>query len=129
MKCGLDATLSVPRNSSPNDKSGRGSASVRSGVPHGEREVYLEFLVVGDSIKVVAVDAASGTEVSITGSVHAPKAELEKVAMDKLRYVMAERCMLVEYSIIKDEIDDGNSDTLTYILEGGLWSLENVVKK
>lgn len=88
MKCGLDATLSVPRNSSPNDKSGRGSASVRSGVPHGEREVYLEFLVVGDSIKVVAVDAASGTEVSITGSVHAPKAELEKVAMDKLRYVM-----------------------------------------
>jgi len=78
----------VPRNGSPNDKPGRGSASAHSGVPDGEREVYLEFLVVGDSIKVVAVDAASGTEVSITGSVHAPKAELEKVAMDKLRYVM-----------------------------------------
>ena len=88
MKCGLDAILSVPRNGSPDDKSGRGSASVRSGGADGEKEVYLEFLVIGDSIKVVAIDAASGTEVSITGSVHASNAELEKVAIDKLRYVM-----------------------------------------
>ena len=40
-------------------------------------------------------------------------------ALKLSHYIMAERCMLVEYSIIKDEIDDGNSDTLTYILEGG----------
>ena len=39
----------------------------------------------------------------------------DKRALRLSHYVMAERCMLVEYSIIKDEIDDGNSDTLTYI--------------
>tara|TARA_B100001027_G_scaffold216941_1_gene195277 strand:- start:934 stop:1293 length:360 start_codon:yes stop_codon:yes gene_type:complete len=55
-------------------------------------------------------------------------------SLDLTHYVMAERCMLVEYSIIKDEIDDGNSDTLTYILEGGFrgfhkFSVQDLIKE
>tara|TARA_B100000902_G_scaffold115319_1_gene116195 strand:+ start:259 stop:633 length:375 start_codon:yes stop_codon:yes gene_type:complete len=44
----------------------------------------------------------------------------DKHDMELSHYVMAERCMLVEYHTIKNEIEtDGTSDTLIYILEGG----------
>jgi uncharacterized protein DUF6898 len=58
---------------------------------NSNKEIYLEFVVVGEAIKVIAVDAETGTEVSITGSVHASKAELERVAIDKLRYVQGQK--------------------------------------
>ena len=43
----------------------------------------------------------------------------DKRALRLSHYVMAERCMLVEYKTIQDEIREGQSDTLIYILEGG----------
>ena len=43
----------------------------------------------------------------------------DKRALKLSHYVMAERCMLVEYKTIQDEITEGQSDTLIYILEGG----------
>lgn len=55
------------------------------------REIYLEFLTVGDSMKVTAIDSATGTEVSIVGPVRAPRNELERVAIDKLHYVLERR--------------------------------------
>lgn len=78
MKCGPGAISSVPPKGSGDDRSSSGGAG---------GEVYLEFVVVGEAVKVIAVDASSGTEVSIMGSIHASKAELERVAIDKLRYV------------------------------------------
>ena len=41
-------------------------------------------------------------------------------ALNLTHYVMAERCMLVEYASIKEQINtEAQSDTLIYILEGG----------
>lgn len=51
-------------------------------------EVYLEFVVVGEAIKVIAVDAETGVEVSTMGSVRSSRTELETVAINKLRYVL-----------------------------------------
>ena len=31
------------------------------------REVYFEFTAIGGSVKVVAIDAATGTEVTVSG--------------------------------------------------------------
>lgn len=51
-------------------------------------EVYLEFVVVGEAVKVIAVDADTGVEVSTVGSIRTSRAELEAVAINKLRYVL-----------------------------------------
>jgi len=41
-------------------------------------------------------------------------------ALNLSHYVMAERCMLVEYASIKQQINtEAQSDSLIYILEGG----------
>ncbi len=57
----------------------------------GPREVYFELYPVGDSMKVSAVDAATGIEVSIVGPANLPKSELEQVALNKLLYVMKQK--------------------------------------
>ncbi len=50
-------------------------------------EVYLEFIPLGNMVKVNAVDARTGEEVSIAGPRDAPRSELERTALAKLRYV------------------------------------------
>jgi hypothetical protein len=49
------------------------------------REVYFEFTAIGTSVKVVAIDAATGTEVSIVGPASAAQAALERLALAKLK--------------------------------------------
>lgn len=49
------------------------------------REVYFEFIAVGPQVKVTAVDAETGLEVSIVGPARASAADLERVALAKLR--------------------------------------------
>jgi hypothetical protein len=49
------------------------------------REVFFEFTVIGAVVKVVAIDAATGTEVSVIGPVGAAQADLEQLAVGKLR--------------------------------------------
>ena len=52
---------------------------------HVERgAVYFEFTAIGSSVKVVAIDAASGIEVSVVGPARAAKADLERLALQKL---------------------------------------------
>lgn len=48
-------------------------------------EVFLEFVPVGNAVKVSAVDAATGIEVSIVGPATASRDHLETVALQKLR--------------------------------------------
>ena len=48
-------------------------------------EVYFEFTRIGPSVKVVAIDAVSGVEVSMIGPASAAKADLERVALQKLK--------------------------------------------
>jgi hypothetical protein len=47
--------------------------------------VYFEFTPVGSVVKVAAVDAVTGTEVSIVGPASASRADLERLALQKLK--------------------------------------------
>ena len=53
-----------------------------------EREVIFEFLRIGTSVKVTAVDVATGTEVSIVGNPNAAQETLRRVARQKLDYMI-----------------------------------------
>ncbi|MEA2875220.1 MAG: hypothetical protein QOF14_416 [Hyphomicrobiales bacterium] len=53
------------------------------------REVFFEFTVIGAVVKVVAIDAATGTEVSVIGPVSAAQADLAQLAVGKLKARLA----------------------------------------
>ena len=48
------------------------------------REVYFEFTAIGRSVRVAAIDAATGIEISIVGPATASQADLQRLAMQKL---------------------------------------------
>lgn len=52
--------------------------------PLSDREVIFEFVVLGDSVRVAAVDVASGEEVIVTGPANTPQFDLERIAARKL---------------------------------------------
>jgi hypothetical protein len=53
------------------------------------REVFFEFIAIGTTVKVVAIDAATGTEVTVIGPVGAAQADLERLALGKLKARLA----------------------------------------
>jgi hypothetical protein len=53
------------------------------------REVLFEFTVIGTVVKVAAIDAASGVEVSIMAPAHASRGDLQKLALAKLKTRLA----------------------------------------
>jgi len=58
-------------------------------MPEDSREVYFEFTAIGGSVKVVAIDAATGIEVSVIGPASAAQADLERLALAKLKASLA----------------------------------------
>ena len=48
-------------------------------------EVLFEFTAIGRNVKVVAIHAASGVEVSVMGPMAAARSDLERLALQKLR--------------------------------------------
>jgi hypothetical protein len=54
-----------------------------------ERETIFEFIRVGASVKVTAIDPASGLEAVIVGDPAAGEAALKRLARQKLDYVLA----------------------------------------
>jgi hypothetical protein len=54
-----------------------------------DREIYFEFIAIGSAVKVVAIDSRTGVEVSITGPANAPRSELQRIALQKLRAKLA----------------------------------------
>ena len=54
-------------------------------------EVILEFQLVGRIVKVMAVDPATLTEVSIQAPANLPEAALTRAAIAKLDYVLKKR--------------------------------------
>ena len=48
-------------------------------------EVYFELTTIGRSVKVTAIDAATGTEVSVVAPAGAARADLERLALQKLK--------------------------------------------
>lgn len=55
------------------------------------REVLFELRRVGAFVKVTAIDAQTGTEVSIVGNPAAGEVMLKRTALQKLEYVMAKK--------------------------------------
>lgn len=47
--------------------------------------VYFEFTPIGPSVKVAAIDAATGIEVSVVGPARASQADLQQLALKKLK--------------------------------------------
>jgi hypothetical protein len=54
-------------------------------------EILVEFVSLGNSVKVTAIDAASGVEASIVGPASAPRATLVDAAKRKLDFLMKKR--------------------------------------
>ncbi len=48
-------------------------------------EVYFEFTAIGHSVKVTAIDAATGIEVSAIAPAGAARVDLQRLALQKLR--------------------------------------------
>jgi len=51
----------------------------------GEREVYFEFHAIGNAVKVTAIDSLTGIEVSAMGPSSASQADLQQLAVQKLK--------------------------------------------
>jgi hypothetical protein len=52
------------------------------------REVLFEYTQVGNSVRVTAIDAATGIEVTIQAPLNLGHADLQRTALRKLDYVM-----------------------------------------
>jgi hypothetical protein len=48
-------------------------------------EIYFEFVAIGRHVKVSAIDAATGIEVSVMGPATASQAHLQRLALQKLQ--------------------------------------------
>ncbi len=58
--------------------------------PAGEpREVLFEFTVVGSAVRVAAIDADSGLEVTVMGPANAARSDMRQLALSKLRMRLA----------------------------------------
>jgi hypothetical protein len=53
------------------------------------REVLFEFTVIGQSVRVAALDAATGVEVTVLGPAGAMRSDLERLALAKLKVRLA----------------------------------------
>ena len=51
------------------------------------REIYVEFVIIGNTVKVTAIDSESGLEASVIGPAGAPRAAMADAARRKLEYV------------------------------------------
>ncbi|WP_036840386.1 DUF6898 family protein [Pleomorphomonas oryzae] len=56
----------------------------------GEREVYFEFIALGNTVRVSAICSVTGTEVQVIGPVGAARHDLERLALGKLQRRLAE---------------------------------------
>ncbi|WP_316859619.1 DUF6898 family protein [uncultured Cohaesibacter sp.] len=48
-------------------------------------EIYIEFISIGQQVKAVAVDAATGVEVSVFGPSSVSQRDLQNLAVRKLK--------------------------------------------
>ena len=57
----------------------------------GGRDVYFEFTAIGGTVKVSAIDSATGLEVSVVGPASASQADLQRLALRKLKAQLSRR--------------------------------------
>ena len=56
-----------------------------------DSDFLIEFVRIGNSVKVSAIDPATGVEASIAGPAYLGEARLSSNAIAKLRYVLARK--------------------------------------
>ena len=56
-----------------------------------DRAIYVEFTVVGNTVKATAIDPASGLEASVLGPAGAPRPVLAQAARRKLDYLVRKK--------------------------------------
>jgi hypothetical protein len=52
------------------------------------KEIFVEFVMLGNVVKATAIDPESGLEASIVGPANAPRAVLAQNARRKLEYLV-----------------------------------------
>ncbi len=57
-------------------------------MPEQSREVIIEYVQVGNTVRVTAVDAQTGTEVVFQAPANSSQLALQRMAVQKLKYVM-----------------------------------------
>ncbi len=55
------------------------------------KEIYVEFVVLGNTVKATAIDPETGVEASIVGPASAPQSVLAENARRKLEYVQKKK--------------------------------------
>ncbi len=66
-------------------------------------EVLFEYVTQGNYVKVIAVDTATNTEISMVGDRRARKATLQNAAIQKLRYVIRKKAGILPVNRQKDD--------------------------
>jgi hypothetical protein len=61
-------------------------------LPKGKRlvagkAIYVEFVIMGNTVKATAIDSESGLEASVIGPANAPRGAMAEAARKKLEYV------------------------------------------
>jgi len=51
-------------------------------------EVFIEYTQVGKIVRVTAIDATTGTEVTFQAPINTPPSDLKRTAVNKLNYVL-----------------------------------------
>ncbi|MBI4273464.1 MAG: serine hydroxymethyltransferase [Rhizobiales bacterium] len=54
-----------------------------------QREVLFEFTIIGSAVRVAAIDAVTGLEVTVMGPANAARADLVQLATNKLKSRLA----------------------------------------
>ena len=55
------------------------------------KEIYVEFVMLGNTVKATAIDPDTGLEASIVGPASAPQSTLAQAARRKLEYVQKKK--------------------------------------
>ena len=56
-----------------------------------KREIFVEFVAHGNTVKATAIDSATGTEASIVGPATAGREALTQAAIRKLEFVLKKK--------------------------------------
>ena len=55
------------------------------------KEIYVEFVVLGNTVKATAIDPETGEEASVIGPASAAQATMAEAARRKLEYVLKKK--------------------------------------
>jgi hypothetical protein len=55
------------------------------------KEIYVEFVVLGNTVKATAIDPETGEEASVIGPANAPQSVMAENARRKLEYVQRKK--------------------------------------